>query len=210
MTRNMQCVCTISTDVEESHPSLSPVTDSAHRGVAGGILDPHLRITVSTLKKASLPGSPRLLLSRICIYGLEADPRGHAGPKPVAAKDRPSYEYLILLFQKKIMSYKFPKKFMIPNLECYTRMTDPVQHLRVYQVKMVVHSHDDHLMCLVFFSSLKGMALVWFYSLSLSLSLSLSRHNLSEASKRLAMPSSTNMHRGRSLRRTTTTSSPSR
>ena len=64
------------------------------------------------------------------------------------------------------MSYKFPKKFIIPNFECHTRVVNHIQHLRTYQVKMAVHFHDDHFMYRVFSSSLKGMALDWFYSLS--------------------------------------------
>ena len=54
---------------------------------------------------------------------------------------------------------------MILSFECYTGVIDPVQHLWSYQVKIAVHSHDDHIMCWVFPSSLKDMALDWFYSL---------------------------------------------
>ena len=61
------------------------------------------------------------------------------------------------------MSYKFPKKFVILNFEYYTGVTDHAQHLRAYQVNIAVHSNDDHLMCKVFSSSLKGMALDWLY-----------------------------------------------
>jgi len=63
------------------------------------------------------------------------------------------------------MSYRFPKKFVVPSFDCYTRETDPVQHLRAYQVRMAVHSYDDHLLCRVFSSSLRGVVLDWFYSL---------------------------------------------
>ena len=59
-----------------------------------------------------------------------------------------------------------PKKFMMPGFKCYFGMTDHIQHLRKYQDKMAVHSHDDHLLSSVFPSSLKGTTL-WLVLLSL-------------------------------------------
>jgi len=56
-----------------------------------------------------------------------------------------------------------PKEVRDNNL-CHTGVTDLVQHLRAYLVKITVHSNDD-LMCRVFPSCLKGVALDWFYSL---------------------------------------------
>ena len=57
------------------------------------------------------------------------------------------------------MSCWFSKKFVILSFDCYIGVTDPVQYVRAYQVKMVVHSGDDLLLCRVFPSSLKGVAL---------------------------------------------------
>ena len=65
------------------------------------------------------------------------------------------------------MSHQFLKKFMIPNIDCYTRVIGPVHHLRTYQVKMADPFHDDPLLCCVFPFSLRGVALDWFYSLQL-------------------------------------------
>ena len=45
------------------------------------------------------------------------------------------------------------------NFECYSEATNPIQHLRQYQDKIVVHSHDDLLLSRVFPSSLKGCRL---------------------------------------------------
>ena len=64
-----------------------------------------------------------------------------------------------------ITSRRFPKKFVMPSFEYNSRATDLIQHLRQYQDKMVVLSHDDALLSRVFPSSLKGVAYDWFYSL---------------------------------------------
>jgi len=113
---------------------------------------------------------------------------------------------------EEITSHRFLKKFVIPSFKCYTRVTDPVQHIQAYQLKMAVHPHDDCLMCRVFPSSLKGigLGLVLLSPIALETSSTTSHHDLSTASRRLAMPSSINTLCGRSLRRTSTTSSPSR
>ena len=66
---------------------------------------------------------------------------------------------------EEIISHCFLKKFVISSFDCYTGVTDLVQHLRAYQVKMVIHSNDDLFMCQVFPSSLKGVALDGLYSL---------------------------------------------
>jgi len=80
--------------------------------------------------------------------GLGSHPEGHCSP-----------------ILEEIMSHRFSKKFVILSLNCYTGVTDPIQYVRAYQVKMAVHSHDDLLLCRVFPCSLKGVALDWFYSL---------------------------------------------
>jgi len=64
-----------------------------------------------------------------------------------------------------ITSHRFPKKFIMPSFECYYMATDPIQHLRQYQDKMAVHSHDNLLLSRVFPSSLKGASYDCFYSL---------------------------------------------
>ena len=51
---------------------------------------------------------------------------------------------------EEIMPHRFLKKFVIPSFDCYTRETDHAQLLQAYQVKMVVHSHDDPLLSTYF------------------------------------------------------------
>ena len=57
-----------------------------------------------------------------------------------------------------ITSHRLLKKFGLPGFECYSEATDPIQHLRQYQNKIMVHSHDDLLLSHVFPSSFKGVA----------------------------------------------------
>ena len=106
--------------------------------------------------KASLP-SPRILASRI-LWRWSGSGSTSTRHNPVAARIV-HIRIFDSLLSEKIMSYKFSKKFEIPNFECYTGVTDPVQHLRTYEVKMVVHSHNDYLICRVFPFSLKGITL---------------------------------------------------
>ena len=37
------------------------------------------------------------------------------------------------LLSEEIMSYQFLKKFVTSSFDCYTEVTDPVQHLRAYR-----------------------------------------------------------------------------
>jgi len=61
-------------------------------------------------------------------------------------------------FSAEILGYEFPKKFMIPTFDCYPDQSDPVQHLRQYQDKMVIHFRNDSL-CQIFPFSLRGRPL---------------------------------------------------
>ena len=57
---------------------------------------------------------------------------------------------------------------MIPTFDCYSDQSDPVQHLRQYHDKMVIHARNNSILCLIFPSSLeglKGAAFNRFYSL---------------------------------------------
>ena len=51
------------------------------------------------------------------------------------------------------------------RFEHYSGATDPIQHLRQYQDKMAVHSHDDLLPSLVFSIQSQRHRYDWFYSL---------------------------------------------
>ena len=125
----------------------------------------------------------------------EDKPHPHNGPG----------SFLLRIFDspllEKIMSHRFPNKFIISSFDCYTRATDPIHHLRAYQVKTVFFSHDDYLTCRVCPSSLKA----WPWTGSTP-----SRHDLFETSGKLAMPSLTSTPHNMSLRRTTIIFSPSR
>ena len=56
------------------------------------------------------------------------------------------------------MSHRFQRKFMMPSFDLYFDATDPIQHLRHYQDKIAIYSHDDLRISWVFLSSLKGVA----------------------------------------------------
>ena len=66
---------------------------------------------------------------------------------------------------KEILECEFPKKFSTPTYDYYSVVSDLVQHIRHFQDKMVIYSHNDPIMCLTFPSSLKGVASDWFYSM---------------------------------------------
>ena len=57
-------------------------------------------------------------------------------------------------------------------------MSDPVQHVRQFQNKIVVHSRNNPLLRVIFSSSLKGLTSDWFYSRSPH-----SLHNFEEVTK---------------------------
>jgi len=59
---------------------------------------------------------------------------------------------------------KFLKKFTILTFDCHSGQSDPVQQLRQYQDKMVIHPRNDFILCLIFPSSLKEVASDWFSS----------------------------------------------
>ena len=88
------------------------------------------------------------------VNGDKPHSRGGLGSSVLWISDSP--------FLEEIISHCFSKKFMIRRFGA----TDLIQHLRAYQVKVAVHSYDDYLMCRVFSSSVNGLALEWFYSLS--------------------------------------------
>jgi len=53
----------------------------------------------------------------------------------------------------------------MPSFNLHSGAIDPIQHLRHYQDKMALYSHNDLLMSWVFPSSFKGVSSEWFYSL---------------------------------------------
>ena len=55
-----------------------------------------------------------------------------------------------------------PSRFTKPPFNSYDGKMDPIKHVNHYIQMMSLHSHNDALMCKVFPSSLKPIALRWF------------------------------------------------
>ncbi|XP_014517192.1 uncharacterized protein LOC106774662 [Vigna radiata var. radiata] len=58
-----------------------------------------------------------------------------------------------------------PENKVLPPMERYEGLTDPIKHLRSFVDAMAVYSSDELVWCRVFSLSLKGEALDWFHSL---------------------------------------------
>ncbi|XP_014511507.1 uncharacterized protein LOC106770197 [Vigna radiata var. radiata] len=58
-----------------------------------------------------------------------------------------------------------PENKMLPPLDKYGGLSDPIKHLRPFVDSMVVYSTDELVWCRVFSLSLKEEALDWFHSL---------------------------------------------
>jgi len=106
---------------------------------------------------------PRLLASRN-LWRRSKSGFTMAHCDPVVARDHLPYRYMILFLKKscptdsqRSSQYRASRAHWSDRF----RPTPPV-----LQVKMAVRSHDDHLMCRVFPSCFKVMALDWFYPLS--------------------------------------------
>jgi len=66
---------------------------------------------------------------------------------------------------KDIQEYKLSRKFLTSTFDSYTGASNPIQHIRHFQDKMMFYFHNDWVMCLTFPSSLRGATSEWFYSL---------------------------------------------
>ena len=60
---------------------------------------------------------------------------------------------------------RFSKKFVMSTFNHYSRTSYPLLHLRQYQDKMAVYTHDNLFLYRAFPFSLKGVTYHWFYSL---------------------------------------------
>ena len=58
-----------------------------------------------------------------------------------------------------------PSRFTCPPFNSYDEKTNPVEHISHYIKMMSLHTNNDVLMCKVFPSSLRPMALRWFNGL---------------------------------------------
>ena len=68
-------------------------------------------------------------------------------------------------FTHRIEGTELPQWFHQPTFAIYNGRTDPVEHVSQFNQRMAVHSRDEVLMCKVFPSSLRPMAMRWFDSL---------------------------------------------
>lgn len=68
-------------------------------------------------------------------------------------------------FTARVMRAIIPENKVLPSMERYEGLTDPMKHLRSFVDAMAVYSSDELVWCRVFSLSLKGEALDWFHSL---------------------------------------------
>nr|XP_023928673.1 uncharacterized protein LOC112040010 [Quercus suber] len=66
------------------------------------------------------------------------------------------------LFPRKIEREKLPRQFRQPTFTMYNGRTDPVEHVSHFNQRMVVHLRNKALICKVFLSSLRSLAMRWF------------------------------------------------
>ena len=65
-------------------------------------------------------------------------------------------------FTRKIEGAKLPRRFHQPTFTIYNGRTDLVEHVSQFNQRMTVHSKDEALICRVFPSSLRPVAMRWF------------------------------------------------
>ena len=64
-----------------------------------------------------------------------------------------------------ILSYKPPHGFTIPPFTMYDGSSNPYDHMMHFNQAMILSAGNDHLLCKVFPTSLKGPTLAWFHKL---------------------------------------------
>ena len=65
-------------------------------------------------------------------------------------------------FMRRMEGGKLPRRFSQPAFTMYNGKMDPVEHVNHFNQRMVVHSRNEALMCKVFPSSLRPVAMIWF------------------------------------------------
>ena len=65
-------------------------------------------------------------------------------------------------FTAKVLHFPLPTKFMMPPMEAFDGVKDPVDHLNTYKNQMELHGYQDPVRCRAFAITLKGTALAWF------------------------------------------------
>ena len=69
------------------------------------------------------------------------------------------------LFGRRINKDRLPHQFSQPTFTIYNGRSDPVEHVSHFNQKMTVYSGNEALMCKVFPSSLRVVAMLWFDAL---------------------------------------------
>ena len=68
-------------------------------------------------------------------------------------------------FTRRIEGAELPRRFTQPAFTMYNGKTNPVDYVSHFNQRMTVHSRDEALMCKVFPSSLRPVAMRWFDNL---------------------------------------------
>ena len=65
-------------------------------------------------------------------------------------------------FTAEVLDFPLPTKFIMPQVEAFDGVIDPVDHLNTYKNQMELHGYQDLVRCRAFAITLKGPALAWF------------------------------------------------
>ena len=65
-------------------------------------------------------------------------------------------------FTHRIEGGRLPRRFTQPMFTMYNGQTDPVKHVSHFNQRMAMHSKNKALMCKIFLSSLRPVAMRWF------------------------------------------------
>ena len=65
-------------------------------------------------------------------------------------------------FTAEVLHFPLPAKFMMPQVEAFDGVKDPIDHLNTYKNQMDRHGYQDPVRCRAFSITLKGLALAWF------------------------------------------------
>ena len=69
-------------------------------------------------------------------------------------------------FTALVTSFPLPAKFIMPQVEAYDGLKDPLDHLESFKILMHLQGVLDEIMCRALLTMLKGPAQVWFSKIS--------------------------------------------
>ena len=84
---------------------------------------------------------------------------------PPAALIQGPDDMLSSLLGQHILEYEPPCGLVILAFATFDGFTDPYDHMLHYNQAMILNADNDHLLCKVFPTSLRGPALAWFHKL---------------------------------------------